>query len=178
LRGYYRGGDRSRAKGPRFLVSWRGRLPLQAGELRFQKRVVGCACFRAFEPLQVPCDPRVTAFTRKAREDIRPKEVIELSLGALPVHTRLPLPGLLMAMLPVGQLPQLLWEASVSATTPSALSNACPVRSARDFARCARTCSTIPESVCSGCNVSSLRGWPKTPSLHALRCYTLTLAVV
>ena len=49
------------------------------------------------------------AFTRRVREDIPPKgpkEVIELSLGALPVHARLPLPGLLMAVLPVGQLPK------------------------------------------------------------------------
>jgi hypothetical protein len=48
------------------------------------------------------------AFTRKARAHIRAKKVIELSLGAFPVHPRQPLPSLLMAVLPVGQLPQLL----------------------------------------------------------------------
>src|SRR5215217_4170324 len=84
------------------------RSPVRAGELLFQKRVVGRACFLAFEPLQVLRNPRVMACTRRARVDIRPKEAMELSLGALPVHARLPLPGLLMAMLPVGQLPKLL----------------------------------------------------------------------
>lgn len=48
------------------------------------------------------------AFTRKARENIRPKEVLELLVSTLPPHTSLPLPSLLMAVLPVGQLPQLL----------------------------------------------------------------------
>ena len=52
---------------------------MQAGELLFQKRVVGCTCFLTFELLQVARNPRVMAFTRKTREGIRPKEVIELS---------------------------------------------------------------------------------------------------
>src|SRR5215210_2541265 len=99
-----------RGKGKDSIVgSWCGHSPLQAGELLFQKRVVGCACFLTFKPLQVPRNPRVMAFTRRAREDIRPKgpkEVIELSLGALPVHARRPLPDLLMAVLPVGHLPK------------------------------------------------------------------------
>src|SRR5215216_2269701 len=98
-----------RGKGKDSIVgSWCGHSPLQAGELLFQKRVVRCACFLTFKPLQVPRNPRGLAFARKAPEDIRPKEVLELLLGALPVHTRLPLPSLLMAVLSVGQLPQLL----------------------------------------------------------------------
>src|SRR5215203_410648 len=97
-----------RGKGKDSIVgSWCGHSPLQAGELLFQKRVVRCACFLSFKPLKVPCNPRVMAFTRKARDDIRPKEVIELLYGALEVHPRLPLPSLLMAVLPVGQLPKL-----------------------------------------------------------------------
>ena len=81
---------------------------MQAGKHLFQKRVVGCACFLTFKPLQVPRNPRVMAFTCKAREDIRPKKVIELLLGALEAHPRLPLPSLLMAELSAGQLPKLL----------------------------------------------------------------------
>src|SRR5215204_1768770 len=98
-----------RGKGKDSIVgSWCGHSPLQAGELLFQKRVVRCACFLTFKPLQVPRNPRVMAFIRKTREDIRPKEVHQLFLGALEAHPRLPLPTLLMAVLPVGQHPQLL----------------------------------------------------------------------
>src|SRR5215207_2334539 len=77
-------------------------------KLLFQKRMIRCACFLTFEPLQVPRNPRVMAFTCKAPADIRPKKVIELLLGALPLHTRQPLSSLLMAVLAVCQLPQLL----------------------------------------------------------------------
>src|SRR5215213_10820245 len=100
--------NKGKEKGP-IARSWHHHSPLQAGELLFQKRVVGCASFLTFKPLQVARNPRVMAFTRRAREDIPPKgpnEVIELTLGALPVHARLPLPGLPMAVLPVGQLPK------------------------------------------------------------------------
>src|SRR5215218_8071522 len=99
--------NKGKEKGP-IARSWHHHSPLQAGELLFQKRVVGCASFLTFKPLQVARNPRVMAFTFKAPDDIRPKEVLELLLGALEVHTRLPLPSLLMAVLPVGQLPQLL----------------------------------------------------------------------
>src|SRR5215212_4417004 len=100
-------GDQVTSKVP-IVGSWRGHSPLQAGELLFQKRMVRCACLLTFKPLQVPRNPRGLAFTRQAREDIRPKEVHELLLGALKAHARLPLPSLLMAVLTVAQLPQLL----------------------------------------------------------------------
>jgi hypothetical protein len=95
-------------RSPHRVGSWRGHSPLQAGKLLFQKHMVRCACFLTFKPLQVPRNPRGLPFTRKAAEDIRPKEVPELLLGALKAHARQPLPSLLMAMLPIGQLPQLL----------------------------------------------------------------------
>ena len=134
---------------------------MQAGELLFQKRVVGCACFLTFKPLQVPRNPRVMAFTPRAREDIPPKgpnEVIELSLGALPVHARLPLPVAFSWRCSPLANSLSRWPASVSPTTPSALFNACPARSARDFAWCARTCSTISETLWSRCNVFTFQG--------------------
>src|SRR5215212_6859426 len=100
-------GDQVTSKVP-IVGSWRGHSPLQAGEFLFQKRMVRCACLLTFKPLQVPRNPRGLAFTRKAREDIRPKEVHELLLGALKAHPCLPLPSLLMAVLSACQLPQLL----------------------------------------------------------------------
>src|SRR5215217_4316770 len=111
------------------------------------------------------------AFIRKTREDIRPKEVHQLFLGALEAHPRLPLPTLLMAVLPVGQHPQLLASFGIG-DNPSALSNACPVCSARDFAWCASTSSTISEMVWSRCNIFSFQGWPMTPSLHTSMLHT------
>jgi hypothetical protein len=117
------------------------------------------------------------AFTCKAPADIRPKKVIELLLGALPLHTRQPLSSLLMAVLPVCQLPQ-LQPASVLATTPSALSNACPVCSARDFAWFAKTSSTISEMVCSRCNDFSFQGWPKEPYLHTFMLHIYVRSIV
>src|SRR5215217_5259147 len=80
--------------------------PFQAGEL-LQACVVLSACLLAFEPLQVALDPRVMTLDRKPRETLRRNEVCQLLLGPLPKHTRLPVLSLLVAVLPVGQLPQL-----------------------------------------------------------------------
>src|SRR5215217_8377969 len=77
------------------------------GWLTPPQKVCGRACVLAFEPLHVTDDPRVVAFVRKAREGIGRKEAHKAFLGALPEHARLPLPSLLVAVLTVGQLPQL-----------------------------------------------------------------------
>ena len=63
----------------------------------------------AFQPLHVNC-PQPTssgAFGYKAREGLRSILVHKSLLGALPKHARLPVPGLLVAMLAVCQLPKL-----------------------------------------------------------------------
>src|SRR5918993_2220105 len=82
-------------------------LAPQAGELLLQECVVLRACLLAFQPLHIAFHPRVGTFRYKAREGLRGNEVRKAFLGALPEHARLPVPSLLIAVLPVGKLPQL-----------------------------------------------------------------------
>src|SRR5215207_2814159 len=89
------------------MISLTPPLPLEASEFLLKESVVLGARLLAFQPLHVALNPRVVAFGCKAREGIRGDEAHQSFLGALPEHTRLPGPSLLMAVLPVGQLPQL-----------------------------------------------------------------------
>src|SRR5687768_8885092 len=79
----------------------------KAGEFLLKERVVLCSLLLAFQPLHVALNPRVVALGHKARECLRCKEVHQSFLGPIPKYTPLPMPGLLMAMLAVCQIPKL-----------------------------------------------------------------------
>src|SRR5215213_3359304 len=79
----------------------------KAGEFLLKERVVVHTLLLAFQPLHVALDPRVVALGYKSRESLRGKEVHHSFFGAIPKYTRLPLRGLLMAMLTACQIPKL-----------------------------------------------------------------------
>src|SRR5215212_1300470 len=79
----------------------------KACEFLLKERVVLHTLLLAFQPLHVALDPRVVALGHKARESLRAKEVHHSFFGAIPKYGRLPLLGLLMAMLTVCQIPKL-----------------------------------------------------------------------
>jgi len=79
----------------------------QAGEFLLKERVVLRAFLLAFQPLHVALDPRVVALGHKARESLRANVVHHSFFGAIPKYARLPLLGLLMAMLTVRQFSKL-----------------------------------------------------------------------
>jgi hypothetical protein len=70
-------------------------------------RVLPRSLLLAFQPLDVALNPRVVAFGCKAREGLRANLVLQAFLGPIPKHARLPVAGLLMAMLTVCQIPKL-----------------------------------------------------------------------
>src|SRR5215208_4897548 len=89
------------------LIGAMGGSSPQAGEFLLKERVVLRAFLLAFQPLHVALNPRVVALGHKARERFRGNEVHKSLLGAIPKYARLPLLGLLMAMLTLCQIPKL-----------------------------------------------------------------------
>src|SRR5215216_3059471 len=110
LKAYSRTAELRKTLLPRHLVikPRPGGSSSKASEFFLQEHVVVRACLLAFQPLHVVLNPRVVAFLRKAREGVRPNEVHQSVLGALPEHAHLPILSLLLAMLTVCQLPKLL----------------------------------------------------------------------
>src|SRR5215212_508985 len=75
----------------------------KACEFLLQERVVLHTLLLAFQPPHVALKPRVVAFGCEARERLRAKVVHRSLLGAPQKHPRLPVLGLLVAMLTVCQ---------------------------------------------------------------------------
>src|SRR5215204_1951061 len=92
---------------PDTLIGAIGGSSPQAGEFLLKERVVMRAFLLAFQPLHVALNPRVVALGHKARESLQGKEVHKSLLGPIPKYTRLPVLGLLMAILTVCQIPKL-----------------------------------------------------------------------
>src|SRR5215204_3771913 len=79
----------------------------KAGEFLLKERVVLHTLLLAFQPLHVALNPRVVAVGHKARESLRANVVHHSLLGPPPKHSPLPVPGLLIAMLTLCQIPKL-----------------------------------------------------------------------